>query len=255
MRNAVFAIFSAAILAGCVEVTQSPQPSNDGSTNTTQSPSPAEQSFFRSADNGIARYRALSQAMEPQIERICQSFHADQNQNFCDYQFNVDTDTRQPPNAFLSLDRRGRPQITFTVNLLRSMANDDEIAFVIGHEAGHQIAEHIYKARDSTVAGGLLGEALANVIGVSPSAGADLGSFVGRRVYSKDWEFEADTIGAHIAYRTGFSPVRGLGYFRRNETGSSAFLATHPPSRERIQVVERTYNKIIQSGGSAPITW
>ncbi|MEM9715787.1 MAG: M48 family metalloprotease [Pseudomonadota bacterium] len=256
MRNAILILVSAVFLAGCVEVTNAPQPSNDRPTENTQPPpNQTGVRYFRSASDGVARYRSLSRQMEPRIEQICRSFHADQNRNFCDYQFKLISDTKQPPNAFLSLDNQRRPVITFTVNLLRSMANNDEIAFVIGHEAGHQIAEHIYKARDSTVAGSLAGAILAGVIGADPQSGADLGAFVGRRAYSKEWEFEADTIGAHIAYRAGYSPIAGIGYFRRNETGSNAFLATHPPSRERIRVVENTYNRIIQSGGNAPIRW
>ncbi|MEM0977813.1 MAG: M48 family metalloprotease [Pseudomonadota bacterium] len=247
MRSYFLGLLVCVFVAGCVEVTQAPPPEKASTNSQTR--------IFRSADDGLARYRSMSRKMEPQIERICRSFHPDQSRKFCDYQFKEITDIRQPANAFLSLDNQGRPVITFTVNLLRSMANDDEIAFVIGHEAGHQIAAHIYKARESTAAGSLAGAVMAGILGANTQTGADLGAFVGRRAYSKEWEFEADTIGAHIAYRAGYSPIKGIGYFRRNETGSSAFLATHPPSRERIRVVEKTYNKIIQSGGTAPIRW
>jgi len=251
MRNAFIAMFCALFLVSCVEVTSAP-PSDERPTETTET---TQIRYFRSADDGISRYRSLSRAMEPRIESICRQFHTNRGRNFCDFQFKVITDTRQPPNAFQSLDKSGRPVITFTVNLLRSMANNDEIAFVIGHEAGHQIATHILQAQQNTAAGTLAGAILAGVIGADPQTGADLGGFIGRRAYSKEFELEADTIGTHITYRQGYSPIKGIGYFQRVQTGSNAVLATHPPSNDRINRVRSEYNRIVQSGGTAPIRW
>jgi len=141
------------------------------------------------------------------------------------------------------------------VNLLRSMANNDEIAFVIGHEAGHQIATHLVQAQQNVAAGAIAGAILAGVLGGDVQQGADLGGYIGRRAYSKEFELEADSIGTHIAYRAGFSPLKGIGYFQRVQTGSNSLLATHPPSQDRINNVRSTYNTIVQSGGTAPIKW
>lgn len=253
MRNLIAGFLICCLLVSCVEVTQSPPPESNPEPSTQTQQQGVR--YFRSAADGESRYRSLSRAMEPRIERTCRQYHANKRASFCDFQFKLNRDTRQAPNAFQSLDNQGRPVITFNINLLRSMANNDEIAFVIGHEAGHQIASHLIQARGNIQAGAAAGSILAGIIGADPQIGADLGGFIGSRAYSKEFELEADTIGTHIAYSAGYSPIKGIGYFQRTQTGSSAVLATHPPSNDRIRRVQNEYNRILQSGGTAPLRW
>lgn len=211
----------------------------------------------RSAESGLAAYRRVSSRMEPQVEQICRSLHPSKPARFCDFQVNVINDPRQPPNAFQSLGPDGRPVISFNINILRSFNNDDELAFVFAHEAGHQIGQHIERSQANALAGAVLGGLIVAAVGGEAQTGIDIGGSVGGRSYSKKFELQADTIAAHITDRTGYNAKRGAKVYERTR-GSSAFLATHPPSSERITQVARTIEIIDAakaSGTRAPIRW
>lgn len=233
-------------LAACVETTQP--------TTPAKKPKPA---VTRSAQSGLAVFNRVSRRVEPIAERSCRSLHKTANAKFCDFVINVHNDPNQPANAFQSIGRDGRPNITFNINMIRSIQNDHEIAFILGHETGHQIARHLNKTRGNQAAGAILGGILAAALGGNVQSGADLGGLVGARSYSKGYELEADRIGTHIAYRAGYNPVIGAKSFNRTK-GSNAFLSTHPPSQERINTVNTTAAQIKAAkakGQTAPITW
>jgi predicted Zn-dependent protease len=179
------------------------------------------------------------------------------NYAFCDFTFQILNDPKQPPNAYQSIGKNGSPVITFNINMLRTVKNDHEIAFIMGHEAGHQIAQHINQKVGNANAGALIGGILMASIGADPQAGMDLGGMIGGQAYSKKFELQADRIGAHLASRAGYDPLIGAESFRRTQ-GSNSLLSTHPPSYDRIQTVENTtaaINAARARGEVAPITW
>ena len=221
-------------LAGCVEVSggASPQPApqNTGSTNAPQLSSRAAVNMFVDVVN----------KMEPVAERICRSRAPGAN---CDYQIIVDSRAGQPPNAYQTLNKQGRPIIAFTVPLIADMRNPDELAFVMGHEAAHHIAGHLARTQESAMLGGLVGGILATVTGAGQAgveAAQNIGASVGGRAYSKGFELEADQLGTIIAYRAGYNPERGAQYFARIPDPGDRFLGTHPPNTQRIETVRRT---------------
>ncbi len=241
----VIAITCLAIMAAC--------------TPTTEQPSKSKPGFaaVRSAESGLAAYKRVSRRMEPLSEQVCRSFHADKPRTFCDFQVRVIHDPKQPPNAFQSIGSDRRPVISFNINMLRSFNNDDELAFVFAHEAGHQIAQHIEKSQANALAGAILGGLIVAATGGDAQVGVDIGGSVGGRSYSKKFELQADTIAAHITDRSGYNAKLGAKIYERTG-GSSAFLATHPPSSERIARVSSTIKKIDAakaSGRRAAITW
>ena len=64
----------------------------------------------------------------------------------------------------------------------------------------------------------------------------DVGAYLGARSYSQTYELEADTLGAYIAARAGYDPVRGAAIFERPalaNPGGPPILATHPGSAQR----------------------
>ena len=132
----------------------------------------------------------------------------------CDFRIVVDDRPGQPPNAFQTLDSRGRPVLGFTLALIADARNPDELAFVMGHEAAHHIAGHIARREDQALTGALVAGVLAQAGGLSPDevrAAQDLGAEVAARSYSREFELEADALGAQIALIAGFDPVRGHG--------------------------------------------
>ncbi len=224
----------AAGLSGCTITTvSSPRSEPTASPQTTPVVS------RRGSSQSLGDFRAVVARVEPVAEAACRARLPRGN---CD--FRVQVDNRDvPPNAFQSLDPDGRPVITFTTSLMRVMRNRDELAFAFAHEAAHHIEGHIPTTqRNATlgvVAGTLLGS-LAGLDSAGVEAAQNIGGTIGARRYSKDFELEADSLGAQIALRAGYDPLVGVQYFARSPDPGDRFLGSHPPNPERIRIVQRT---------------
>jgi predicted Zn-dependent protease len=202
-----------------------------------------------SAQQSIANFVSVVERVEPVAERICRE-RASRGTN-CDLQIVVDPRTNLPPNAFQTVDRRGRPVVGFTLALIADARNTDEIAFVLGHEASHHIRGHIPKREESALAGALVAGVLAQSQGATPEAvraAQDLGAQVGARSYSREFELEADALGAEIAFVAGYDPVRGSGFFDRLPDPGDRFLGTHPPNGQRKAVVREVTARLGAGG-------
>jgi predicted Zn-dependent protease len=161
----------------------------------------------------------------------------------CDFNIVVDDRPGQPANAYQTVDRNGRPVIAFTLALIADVRNEDELAFVMGHEAAHHIAGHIGRQQQNAVAGAVIFAGLATLSGGNAEAvrnAQELGAQVGARSYSKDFELEADALGTIITARAGYKPVRGAQFFARIPDPGDKFLGTHPPNAARIAIVRKT---------------
>jgi predicted Zn-dependent protease len=183
-------------------------------------------------------------AVEPVAEEICRTQGAVRT---CDFRIVVDDRPGQPPNAFQTLDSRGRPVLGFTLALIADARNADELAFVMGHEASHHIAGHIARREDQALTGALVAGVLAQAGGLSPDevrAAQNLGAEVAARSYSREFELEADALGAEIALIAGYDPVRGSGFFDRLPDPGDRFLGTHPPNAERKALVAATVRQL-----------
>lgn len=205
--------------------------------------------YATSPQQAVSTFVAVVEQVEPVAEAMCR-----QRARFgvnCDLQIVVDSRPGAPPNAFQTVDSRGRPVVGFTLALIADARNPDEIAFVMGHEAAHHIAGHIPKREETAIAGALVAGVLAQASGADPEAiraAQDLGAEVGARSYSRDFELEADAIGAEIAFRAGFDPVTGSGFFDRLPDPGDQFLGSHPPNAQRKQLV-REVTARLQAGG------
>ena len=176
--------------------------------------------------------------VEPVAETVCRARGVART---CDFRIVVDDRPGQPPNAFQTLDSRGRPVIGFTLALIADARNADELAFVLGHEAAHHISGHIPRRQDEALSGALLAGVLAQASGLGAEevkAAQNLGAEVAARSYSREFELEADALGAEIALIAGFDPIRGTGFFDRLPDPGDRFLGSHPSNAQRkAQVV------------------
>jgi len=235
MRNIVMAIMALA-LSGCVTAT-GPEPQQTPPKQPVAAPAPPVVSQNRAARN----FLAVVKRMEPVAERECR--HRRAFGSNCDFKIVVDDRKGQAPNAYQKLDNNGRPVIVFTRALINQTRNQDELAFVLGHEAAHHIKGHIPKTQQSAVAGAVVGGLLAAVLGVDDAGIQEaqrLGGAVGARTYSKEYELEADSLGTIITKHAGYDPVRGAAFFSRIPDPGNRFLGSHPPNAKRIAVVRRT---------------
>jgi predicted Zn-dependent protease len=236
-------------LAGCVEA-PAPAPTPSPTKETVKTTGPQ---YFRTEASGLAAFKRISAKIDPVATRICKDFHSDKPPTFCDFQFLIRKSAKEPPNAFQSVDRSGRPTITFNSNMLRAVKNDNEIGFILAHETGHQIAGHLTKTRTNATTGAILGAVLAGVVGVDPQVGVDLGARVGVLQYSKKFELQADVLATHISHRAGYNPLIGAESFQRFGGAKSQPLSTHPGSIDRIAIVKATYQRILR--GDRTISW
>jgi predicted Zn-dependent protease len=190
------------------------------------------------------QFLAVAQDVEPVAEALCRAETPDQN---CDFAILIDRDPRVGANAFQTVDRSGRPVIILTLGLVAILASEDELAFVLGHEAGHHIARHIPQQRESAAEGARVFGEIAMAGGANARdirRAAQIGATVGARTYSRTAELEADAIGSAIAFRAGYDPLAGAELFTRLPDPGMQFLSTHPPNADRMRVIRRTVSAL-----------
>ena len=234
IKRTLFALACAVSLAACDMAPVQPAPGG-GAAVTAPSGGPA-----LSANQAARSFVRVVQTVEPVAERECRARTTGVN---CDFNIVIDDRPGQPSNAFQTLDKQGRPIIVFTLALIADARNEDELAFVLGHEAAHHIAGHIARQQQNAVAGAVIFAGLATLSGGGAEAvrtAQQLGAQVGARTYSKEFELEADALGTIITKRAGYDPLRGAEFFTRIPDPGDKFLGTHPPNASRIDVVRRT---------------
>ncbi|MGB0903391.1 MAG: M48 family metalloprotease, partial [Mangrovicoccus sp.] len=201
-------------------------------------PSKSSQSSGSSA-RGVtpAQYRQVVAEIMPVARGICA---ATPPQKRCDFQALLDPRRGVAANAYQTVTSSGQPVIIVTAELLRSLANTDELALVVSHEAAHHIRDHLKRRQQSEVTYAVIAGLGAQAVGASREAIVEAqrqAAYVGGRLYSPDYELEADRLGAQIAKQAGYNPINGVRYFTRAPDPGDRFLATHPPNKSRIQAV------------------
>ncbi|MFT6673920.1 MAG: putative Zn-dependent protease [Sulfitobacter sp.] len=233
IRKTICAVVALAALAACDVAPIETAPAGAGAQGGTSGPllsqSQAARSFIR-----------VVQTVEPIAEHECRTRTRGVN---CDFMIVVDDRPDQPANAYQTEDKQGRPVVAFTLALIRDARNEDELAFVLGHEAAHHISGHIARQQQNAVAGAVIFGVGATLFGGDANAvrsAQQLGAQVGARTYSKDHELEADELGTIITAQAGYDPLRGAEFFTRIPDPGDRFLGTHPPNAARIKVVRQT---------------
>lgn len=190
----------------------------------------------------LARFKRVMPRVRRAGVAYCRTHYAGGNTALCNVDIGIDTKLKQP-NAYFTF-QNGRPVVRMSVPLLQESGSDDEVAFVMGHEYGHMLGQHIQKSVRQAQVGAILLGALTAAAGGDVSAveaSMDLGAAVGGRAYSQDYELESDILGTRIAYAAGYDPVKGLQFFTRNAKkgarGQGSFWSTHPPDRRRVATV------------------
>ncbi|MCX5696423.1 MAG: M48 family metalloprotease [Candidatus Omnitrophica bacterium] len=131
--------------------------------------------------------------------------------------------------------------------------NDDELAFVLGHEVGHVAARHAVKKLQANLAFDLL----MNITLSATQAGQLNGAASAARAtgsaynlislgYSRKDEYFADLLGLRYAFKAGFSPngaISALEKIKKEESVGGVrlltYLRTHPYVDDRIKVMRK----------------
>ena len=158
---------------------------------------------------------------------------------------------------------------TFTIGihagLMRSAGSDDEIAWVLGHEAAHLMFFHSQKKYQNAMNTALLHGAMMTGLGLAMQQGgmytghvADAipevmaaGFDIGRTAYSPEMEIEADQFAAYAMKRSGRPMGAILDTIVRLQRGEvpapvrqgdgwAGYLTTHPADDYRLAAMQRT---------------
>jgi len=129
-----------------------------------------------------------------------------------------------------------------TTALCRTMNDDGELAFVLGHECGHVEAEHGRQAINQA----LLVNTAAALILDDRNQLQQLGASVVWALYSQGYsrsnEREADALGLRLMDKAGYNPWRAIDALRKlgggNLSGPAKYLSSHPSTPERVQRLE-----------------
>ena len=240
MLRMLTALIALSLLAACDEVA-APAPAPAPVINAVAPETPDE---LRTPDQAARAFAQVVRRVEPVAERVCRERTTGVD---CDFRILVDDRPRLPPNAYQTLDENGRPIIAFTVALIADARNEDELAFVMSHEAAHHIRGHIARQKQNAAVGAEIFAGLATITGGGAGAveaAQRIGASVGARTYSKDFELEADELGTIVTARAGYDPLRGAQFFNRIPDPGDRFLGTHPPNAQRLEIVRQTASRL-----------
>ncbi len=152
--------------------------------------------------------------------------------------------------------------IVWTGALLR-VRNEAELAFVIGHEAGHYRAQHVLRQwRRSKDVSALMSAFEVASAGVGVPIAGQLGALAGYAAlfsFSREQEREADRLGFAAMVARGYDPQSGVELWARmlREEDSKTYgkswpaFASHPPTRERLDDIRAAVAAIAISANRA----
>ena len=187
---------------------------------------------YRSAEKVERIGRILVNSLE-------QDLYAKKIQNPYQFEFHLLADRKQV-NAFALPGG----QVFITEALYNQLANESQVAGVIGHEIGHVIERHSSErmAKGSFIQG-LVGA--AGVMG-GGTGSANAASYVGNIMqmkYGRQDELESDEWGVMLMLRAGYDPNELLGVMDVLEKsagggGGPEFMSTHPRPANRKKYIE-----------------
>ncbi len=153
--------------------------------------------------------------------------------------------------------------IYITRQLMTLMDDESELAFVLGHETGHIAANHAQARRSAATRNsilGVFGAIIGNVLG-SDAFGSLLsrGAQLRTLSFSRDQEYQADTLGTRYVVAAGYDPLGGADILAslgradalqlriqgKDNRSAPEWASTHPNSQNRVQ---RERQLAVQSG-------
>lgn len=124
--------------------------------------------------------------------------------------------------------------------LLLRMANEAQLAAILGHEIGHYVARHgiarLREAKRRSAVGQTVGLGLTifGWLGVAVNSIAQLGLSAGGAAYSREHEREADRIGLELMERAGYAPGEASRvWLQLLAEEDNTLFATHPSAEDR----------------------
>lgn len=193
------------------------------------------------------KYRESSdRALHQRIDVIGQRLAANSGRQI-KYTFTVLDD--QMVNAFAAPGG----YIYITTSLLKRLKNDNEVAAVLGHEIGHVVEKHSLKAVQRQMLAQFGLQIMATLLGDGGLSqglllkASEISASLLLLKNSRVNELQADVDGVRIMRLSGYDPramvdVQKMLLAEANGKSGLAILSTHPPSQERIDVIQKAIN-------------
>jgi predicted Zn-dependent protease len=145
--------------------------------------------------------------------------------------------------------------------MLEAARSEGEVAGVIAHEISHIVLRHGtaqatkgQKFQLGALAGHIVGSMIGGRTGAVVSQGSQIGLGTYFMKYSREYEREADLLGAQIMSRAGYDPRHMASMFqtiaRRGGNGGPEWLSDHPSPANRYEAIHREA-ALLRAGNSS----
>ena len=202
-------------------------------------------------DDGVEDY--VDRIGDRLVEAIPQQFRHNE------FRYSFDVVNQKEINAFAL---PGGPMFVHR-GMIEAAKSEGEVAGVMAHEIAHVALRHgtaqatkAQKFQIGAIAGQVLGAIVGGGIGSVIAQGSQFGLGAYFLKYGREYEREADLLGAQIMARAGYDPRRMADMFRTIEQqsrggGGPEWLSSHPNPGNRYEAIQReAANLRIQ--GTAP---
>jgi hypothetical protein len=211
----------ACLLAGCVAARRAPGPTTDLAPTSRPVERSDEAGLWMQADRieGDLKSSALL-VRDPGLEEYVRTIACRLAGPHCS---GLRVYVVRRPAFYASMAPNGMMQVS--TGLLLRVANEAQLAYVLGHEIAHYVRRHALQRWEDFHA-------------KAANLGPELG---GIAAFSREHELEADQLGFELMVRDGYDPREAARVWERlmeapvrARTTSDVFLATHPPTTERL---------------------
>ena len=173
------------------------------------------------------------------------------------FRYTFDVVNRREINAFAL---PGGPMF-LNRGMLQAARTDDEVAGVMAHELSHVVLRHgtlqaakAQKFQLGAIAGQVLGSIVGGRKGDIIAQGSQIGLGTYFMKYGREYEREADLLGAQIMARAGYDPRHMANMFRtiQRQGGQRGpeWLSDHPDPGNRYTAINREASMLRVSGSA-----
>jgi len=201
---------------------------------------------FESAKQVLATEKVSSDPQKnAMVQRVGKRIAVVTGKNDYKWEFFV-IDNNEEANAFCL---PGGKVFVYT-GLFKYIANDDELAAVMGHEIGHAFARHgaerMSAGQLQQTGGEILGTVMQGRGNPQQTAVAMQAFGIGTQYgimlpHSRTQEYEADHIGLVLSAKAGYNPKSALNFwdkFSKDGETPPEYLSTHPAPTNRIEEIK-----------------
>lgn len=148
-------------------------------------------------------------------------------------------------------------KIVIYSGILPLMANDDEMAVVMGHEIAHAVLKHGNERMSEQLLIAYGGAALSTLLSSKPeetqqlfNMAFGLGSTLGTLAFSRRQESESDEAGLYYMAFAKYDPNAAVSFWEKMQaqggSGTPEFLSTHPSGDTRINDIKADLPKAME---------